>query len=179
MDRDGRLTMPKLASFKADLDPSPVTGWWNTDRNAYRPPPPEPNIEMTEEQWTARLEGHWAVSGGKLLAYDPPPTIAQLISERIKKGLTLHPSGAVLSLMPNAIDGLRVAALDAAAGFGLPNGAETFDAVTVDGATLPLTEDQVVAAYKGARNLLALLRAQHAIIARGETPAWPEQTIQV
>jgi hypothetical protein len=168
--------MPKLASFTADLDPSPVTGWWNTDRNNYDPPPPEPTIELTEEEWEGRLTGGWAVSDGKLVAYTPPPTPEQIVADKIAQGLTLQPAGVVLSLAPRDIEGLRLAALDASAGLGLPLDAETFDAVTTTG-TIALNETQVIAVYRAARNLRAGLGHQVAIMKRGEEPKWVEQTL--
>ena len=168
--------MPKLASFTADLDPSPVTGWWNTDRNVYKPAPPEPTIELTEQEWADRLEGHWAVSAGKLVPYDPPLTPEQIVGGKIAQGLTLLPSGAVLSLKSQHIEALRLAALDAAAGFGLPNDAETFDAITSTG-TIALNESEVVTVYRAARNLAAGLWHQVAIIKRGEEPKWVDQTL--
>lgn len=168
--------MAKLASYEAGPDPSPVTGWWNTDRNNYNPPPPEPLIELTEQEWANRLEGFWAVSGGKLVSYDPPPTPAQIVAGKIAQGLTLQPSGAVLSLAPRDIEALRLAALDAAAGFGLPQDAETFDAITTTG-TLALNETQVITVYRAARNLLAGLGHQIAIMERGDPPKWVDQTL--
>ena len=171
--------MPKLASFTADLDPSPVTGWWNTDRNAYKPAPPEPTIEMTEEQWGARLEGNWAVSGGKLVPYDPPPTPEQIVAAKIRQGLTLQPMGAVIAITGMHMEDLRLAALDASVGLGLPGGGDSFDLMTRDGTTIALNETQVITVYKAARNLMAGLGHQIAIMKRGDAPTWTEQTLNL
>ena len=168
--------MPKLASYRADLDPSPITGWWNTDRNNYQPPPPEPTIVLTEEEWEGRLAGEWAVSNGALVRHEWPLTPEQIVAEKIAQGLTLQPAGVVLSLAPRDIEGLRLAALDAASGLGLPLDAETFDAVTKTG-TIALNETQVIAVYRAARNLRAGLGHQVAIMKRGEEPKWVEQTL--
>lgn len=170
--------MAKLAAYDSSQgDPAPVIGWYDTDIINYQTLPPE-TLEMTEDEWAARRDGHWAVSGGSaLVPYTPPPPPDQVIMEHINQGLTLHPSGAVLSLRTDAVAALREVARDAASGLGLPNGAETFEALTVAGTAVPLSEAEVIAAYKGARDVRALLLAQRAVIERGEVPAWPEQTI--
>lgn len=169
--------MAKLASYAEGLDPAPVTGWWNTDRNQYNPPPPEPLIELTEAQWAERLAGPWAVAGGALVAYTPPPTPAQAIADRIAQGATIQPLGAVLSLTPGAVTALREVAVDVNAGFGLPNDAAVYPAQCVGGAVCDLTEAEVVAAYRGVRDLTAAIRSQGAAMEAGREPVWPEQTI--
>lgn len=60
----------KLALFDKTVPaPSPVIGWFDTDVFTY-PNLPENDtlLELTEEEWEKRLDGHWAVDDGKLVA---------------------------------------------------------------------------------------------------------------
>lgn len=53
--------------------PSPVMGWYDTAVFDYPNLPPAADLlEMTAEQWDARMTGLWAVSAGALVAYTPP-----------------------------------------------------------------------------------------------------------
>jgi hypothetical protein len=69
--------MAQYAQFNpATASPSPVMGWYDTAVFDYPNLPPATDLlEMTVEQWDARMTGLWAVSGGTLVAYTPP-TIA-------------------------------------------------------------------------------------------------------
>ncbi|HQU16614.1 MAG TPA: hypothetical protein PLO69_11005 [Gammaproteobacteria bacterium] len=57
--------------------PWPVLGWYDTDVLEYATLPPASQLlPLTAAQWSARLTGQWAVSGGALVAYTPPaPTL--------------------------------------------------------------------------------------------------------
>lgn len=57
--------------------PSPVIGWYDTGVISYPNLPSTSNLViLTSDQWAARLNGHWAVTGGNLVAYTPPsPTM--------------------------------------------------------------------------------------------------------
>jgi hypothetical protein len=171
--------MPRFAHFDSSITgaPAPVISWLDTDLLNYPViPPDEDLLVMTDAQWSSRMKRRWAVQGGQLVEYHPPVPPAFIVAAKIAQGLTLQPSGAVLSLLPGDIEDIRLAALDVAAGFGLPLGAETFDAITTTG-TIALTETQVVTVYRAARNLLAGLGHQVAIMERGDEPRWVEQTI--
>jgi hypothetical protein len=68
--------MTQYAQFDP-TQPAPqlVTGWYDTAVLAYPNLPPATNLlEVTTEQWVARLENPsgWAVNDGQLVAYIPP-----------------------------------------------------------------------------------------------------------
>ena len=55
----------------------PVSGWIDT---AFVPlktmPAASDLLQLTDAQWEARLDGHWAVSAGALVPYTPPAEAA-------------------------------------------------------------------------------------------------------
>lgn len=54
--------------------PAPVTNWYDTGFADYPNLPPASDlIEMTAAEWAVRMNGAWAVTDGKLLAFTPPP----------------------------------------------------------------------------------------------------------
>lgn len=65
--------MPRYAWFDHTVaDPSPVMGWYDTDALTYPSLPPAADLlAMTNDQWAARLHGHWAIVGGVLTAVAP------------------------------------------------------------------------------------------------------------
>lgn len=70
----------RFASFD-DTHPEPrqVLGWWDTDAFDYGDslPPAGVRIALSDEQWDQRLDGLYAVHGGTLVHYTPPPPPAQ------------------------------------------------------------------------------------------------------
>ena len=49
--------MPKFAAFDPSApQPAPVVGWYDTDKHAYKNLPPDGHLlELSDEQWAARL----------------------------------------------------------------------------------------------------------------------------
>ena len=86
--------MPQYAYFDPDSpSPHPVLGWYDTEKLHYSSLPGGGNlIEMTPEQWAARLTGQWAVDRRSLVPYSPPapePTLAQQAAALLATGLTV------------------------------------------------------------------------------------------
>lgn len=64
--------MAYYANFNPAKTPSPVIGWYDTSFLEYRLPPAEALLELTAEQWDARLSGSWAVQDGALVQIAAP-----------------------------------------------------------------------------------------------------------
>ncbi len=97
--------MTLYASFDATApQPAPVTGWYDTDFAPYPNLPPSSELLMVSaDEWAARLANPsgWAVSGGALVAYMPPPprppapTLIQQAAMASIAGLTITLSGSI------------------------------------------------------------------------------------
>lgn len=91
--------MPQYVYFNSALpSPSPVIGWYDTDKETYPNLPATVNLfEVTAAQWTARntngaVPSDWAISNGALIAYTPPvllPTLAQQAAALQATGLAI------------------------------------------------------------------------------------------
>jgi hypothetical protein len=71
--------MTQYAYFNSAVSaPSPVLGWYDTGAFTYTNLPASTDLlVLTSAQWTARLNGLWAVSNGTLIAFTPPaPSLA-------------------------------------------------------------------------------------------------------
>jgi hypothetical protein len=81
--------MTQYASFDHTVsDPKPVKGWYDTGALTYPSLPASADLlELTSEQWAARLTGQWAVSGGALVPYTPP-VVPVPLSQRALAALT-------------------------------------------------------------------------------------------
>lgn len=66
----------KFASFDPNASaPQPVIGWYDADALYYpNLPPAEARCAMTDAEWAARMDGHWAVQDGTLVPYTPQPS---------------------------------------------------------------------------------------------------------
>ena len=73
--------MPKFAAFDPSAGaPTPVAGWYDTDKHAYKKLPPESHLlKLSEDEWSARLSTPF-VANGKLAAA-PAASDAQLQEE--------------------------------------------------------------------------------------------------
>ena len=98
--------MPKYACFdSAAPAPSPVLGWYDTDRVRYAKLPAAVDLlVLTYEQWLNRLgnPSGWAVSNGALVAHTPTvatATLAQQARAALAAGVT------VTSVSTPALDG--------------------------------------------------------------------------
>jgi hypothetical protein len=125
--------MPKYAQFDPQITPAPVCGWYDTDEFDYANLPPQREmLEMSEEQWSLRLDGLWAVQVGVLVPYTRPPPVLSLAQSSVvamAEGLTVSLTGSA-SLQPTLfpIDPLTQAKLAAVATIinttgGFPGGA--------------------------------------------------------
>jgi hypothetical protein len=123
-------------------DPKPIRGWYDTDVLEYPTLPDAADlIELTQAQWTHHTEGSWAVSGGALVPYTPPPPT-----------LTVGQQATALMGSPVVVQCTTVPALDATyentsltrqtmtgivaqmnADMTLPGGGTTFNWPDVDG----------------------------------------------
>jgi hypothetical protein len=79
--------------------PQPVLGWYDTGLFDYSAALPAAGdlLELTADQWNARLTGLWAVSSGVLVAYTPPApvlTIPQQAMALQAAGLAVTSTGA-------------------------------------------------------------------------------------
>lgn len=85
----------KFASFDPNASaPQPVLGWYDTAALDYPTlPPVEARCAMTDAEWAARLDGHWAVQDGALVSYTPTPSAEQAaIAARIQRNTLLTAS---------------------------------------------------------------------------------------
>lgn len=100
--------MPRFATFDDTVpEPRPVLGWWDTDEFDYGEglPPPPLRVELTAEQWDARLSRAFAVQGGHLVPYThptPPPqpydVSALLLTDRLAQAGLLRTALTALKL---------------------------------------------------------------------------------
>jgi hypothetical protein len=92
-----------------------VIGWYDTAALAYPNLPPTANLlVLTAPQWTARLTGCWAVSGGALVAYTPPavpvPLAKQALTALTDSDTTMHRISEAVALGLNTWAGADVVA---------------------------------------------------------------------
>lgn len=102
--------MTQYAYFDSTQEaPQPVLGWYDTGVFDYSSLPATNDLlVLTSTQWTNRLSGSFAVSGGALVAYTPPsPTLttAQQAAAAIAPGLTITSTGTPAINGTYAIDG--------------------------------------------------------------------------
>lgn len=86
--------MTQYANFDHTLATAPVIGWYDTGILNYPNLPDQADLlEMTADQWTARMTGFWAVQDHVLIPYSPPPPTLSLIDQAnfaLASGLTIH-----------------------------------------------------------------------------------------
>ena len=165
--------MPKYAKFDPSAPaPSPVIGWYNTDARAYpNLPPASELVEVPADIWTAHYANTngYAVSGGALVAYTPPPptlTLAQQAANAAISGLTIALSGSITlapTLFPTDIKTQKaVESMNAMARAGvLPLGSTTYPMIDVNEKWHHFTASQyqavagAIGAYVAACDLIA------------------------
>lgn len=186
--------------------PRPVIGWYDTGLVDYGDTLPDAAdlLEVTAEQWAARVEQLWAVdANGALVAGTPPPlspadqaTVEEMT--RIGQGIAATSTGTPAASATYPLDDASVALLgsvarDIAAGLGMPDSGVpptgvtratpvppgTFAYADLDGVKHDLDAPQVTALYTGQRDLRATLAAQADVMAEGGTPAWPDQSVTI
>lgn len=134
-------------------EPRVVDGWYD---NAYPhpvEPVPEDLLEMTEAEWDGRMKGRWAVTGGALIPWNPPPpepTPAEIAGAIMNQPVTVTcPTNATLEAIYANNVGARQAMLGIVsqvnAGLGLPGGGGTFNYSDIDGAERLWSEIEFVA----------------------------------
>jgi hypothetical protein len=136
--------MPQYAHFDSSRPaPQPVLGWYDTDALTYpNPPPPEDMMALTPEQWDARTERMWAVQGGALVPYTPPPPVltpadeatAMMSQPVIVQCVTVPALSATYPNNESVRHSMTGVVAQINAGLGLPGGDVTFNWPDVDGA---------------------------------------------
>lgn len=106
---------------------------------------------------------------------------ANALNEHIAQGITITSIGTpslncVMALDKGTMDQIGSVARDAAGGLGLPGDADTFTYPDDEGVPRAFSATQLIALYKGQRDLLLVLNTQAAIMAHGGPPTWPEQS---
>jgi hypothetical protein len=146
--------MARYAAFDHTLaSPAPVIGWYPSK---YPNGPADADLlEVTEEQWDARLANPsgWAVSNGALVAYTPPPvvpTLAQEAEALVAGGLAITSAGtpvlnATYPAGPATQQKLMGVQLALLATGGFPGGASTWPMVDVAGTWHGLSTAQFTA----------------------------------
>jgi len=186
--------MTRYAYFDNELPegPRPVIGWIDTEAVAYPSLPAAENlVELTDEQWDARLNGRWVivpgVGNGVLTQADdtppptPEPTIDDVLAAKIADGIAITSFGdpealsCTMALDAVTMEQIGSVARDAASGMGLPAGSPVFVYPDINGQPRVFTEARIIALYRAQRDLLYGLNTQAAIDRHGGTAAWPEQ----
>lgn len=105
--------------------PSPVIGWYDTAAFAY-PALPEADdlLELTPEEWAARLGAAWGVAAGALVAMPAPPgpSPAQQAMAALGQGLTVTSTGTPALDATYAVDAAAQAKMTATELYILKNG---------------------------------------------------------
>jgi hypothetical protein len=85
--------------------PAPVIGWYDTEAFSYPSLPASADLlSMTQQQWDARMDGHWAVAnGGTLVPYTPP---MPELSLRAQAEAALIAGVSIVSTSNPALDGV-------------------------------------------------------------------------
>ena len=181
--------MPRYAYFD-HTKPSPqrVIGWIDTDAVNYPSLPVEADlVELTDGEWSARLQGYWTIADGVLTSVDTPsppsgpPAFSAILIEKIANGIAItslsNPEvNCTMALDQLTMDQIGSVARDAASGMGLPAGANTFVYPDINGNPRIFGQAQIIGLYKAQRDLLFALNTQAAIGQNGGEPDWPEQT---
>ena len=182
--------------------PSPVIGWYDTEKFQYPNLPPMSNLlEVTTSQWEARLANPsgWAVSGNTLIDYvapTPTPTPTQQASaqyaEIIASGLTVtsQANGLMgvfgISSIPNAAGDSNTSEINAEVAF--INNFGEFTNGTTSGLVWPLLNGQTttfsstgqfLAFAKASAQYVAACKLAAASLAAGQTPTWPNANIEI
>jgi hypothetical protein len=181
--------MPRYANFSSSVpSPSPVLGWYDTDALDYPTlPAPADMLEMSDAQWDARLGGVWAVDGGELVAYTPPPrppNADQVYDTKIAAGIAITSTSTpdltcTMALDSTTMDQIGAVARDASSGLGLPGGLDTFTYPDIDSTPRAFSQAQIIALYRAQRDLIYQLSTQAAIMRQGLVPSWPAQTATI
>lgn len=82
--------MAKLAQFNSQAaQPTPATGWFDTEEFSYPNLPAETElIELTDAEWSARMDAEWYVLTGALVP-KPAPTADQQLAVAQTQQLSL------------------------------------------------------------------------------------------
>jgi hypothetical protein len=182
--------MPKYVKYDPTITPiSPVTGWIDTDAFPSISLP-SPNLEISEEQWSAHTTNPmaWAVSDGALVAYTPPVPLpvqaSVLLTSKIAGGIVITCTGnsalnSTYGLDSTTMTQIGSVASDFASGLGLPGNLDTFTYPDINSNPVTFSGAQIVELYKAQRNLLFVMNTQAAIMANGGTAEWPSQSATI
>lgn len=126
----------------------------------------------------------WTYDGTTFAEPVAPPVPIEVqaqneLNTRVVQGITITSTGTpslncVMALDANTMNQVGSVARDAGAGLGLPGDDDTFTYPDIDGVPRTFNEVQVIALYKGQRDLLLVLNTQMAIMAHGGPPSWPD-----
>jgi hypothetical protein len=180
--------MTKYACFDPS-SPAPfrVTGWYDTSVFDYpNLPSADWLLEMTDEQWDARLTGVWAVNDGALVAYAPPPptpTSHDILAEKIAAGIGITCTSNPSLDAVYALDDLSAAQIFQlglyASQFGVFPGGATQAYPDITGVPHTFTVAQFVAFLRVVAPLISALTTQAAVMSHGGNPAWPSQSATI
>lgn len=182
--------MTQYAAYDSTASqPTPVLGWYDTAVVQYpNLPGSDSLLELTSDQWTARLPGPWAVQNGALVAYTPPVPLPQqaanLLATNISLGIAITCTGNAGLNSTYGLDSITMSqigsvAQDFASGLGLPGGLSTFTYPDMSSDPMTFTGAQIVELYKAQRNLIFVMTTQSAIMANGGSPTWPTQSATI
>jgi len=128
--------MAKFAAFHHE-EPAPqkVYTWYDTDIHDYVLPDFDDLLNLTEEQWDARITKDWAVDNGQLVEWIPPPPIYTIEDQAriLLAGPVIVECAANTTIDGeySIIDSVRQAMIGIMsqinAGMGLPGGGVTFN----------------------------------------------------
>lgn len=185
--------MARFAYFDSTAAaPQPVIGWYDTNALEYPSlPSPDNLVELTDEQWDARLDGSWVivpgVGNGVLTPAEdvppptPEPTIDDVLAEKIAAGIAItslnDPDNlnCTMALDAQTMSEIGTVVLGVRSGMGFPGDLPVFFYPDLNGVPRMFGEDQIVALFRAQRDLLFHLNTQAAIDRHGGTAVWPEQ----
>lgn len=183
------MTQYALFDFTVS-DPSPVTGWIDTDVAVYTLPDLRGLLVLTQEQWDGRFPNPsgWAVVGGNegtLVPFTSPlplPLQAQIaLAAAVAEGISVTSESLPAINATYALDSVSTAQIfqigTFANSFGVfPSGGTIQPYPDITGIPRMFTVPVFIAFLRATAGLVSNLQTQTGIMANGGTPTWPVQT---
>jgi hypothetical protein len=162
--------------------PCPVIGWYDTALFDYPNLPAAADLlELTADQWNARMSQLWAVENGALVDYvPPPPTLQDQASAMLTQPVTVVSAAvpavnADYPIDPATRTQMTSIAATINAGLGLPGGGSTFNWADVNGNPHQWPQEQFTA-FAGAVMNFVYACTQ---VVQGHSTTLPDTTLSI
>lgn len=171
-------------------DPSPVTGWLDTDLENYALPDFRDLLTLTQEQWDGRMTNPcgWAVSAGVLVPYAAPVPLPQqaqtALAGHLLAGIAITSASLGTVNGTYALDAISTAQIfqigTFANSFGVfPSGDTTQPYPDITGDPRIFTVPVFIAFLRAVASLISSMQTQTGILSQGGTPTWPAQSANI